>query len=330
MQNKVSLIILTKNEAQVIAQTLESVFCQKTQFDFEVIVIDSGSQDGTQEIIGRYPVKLVNIAPEEFGHGKTRNLGARLAQGEYVVFLNADATPLNNVWLQCLLKDFLLDAKIVGVYSKSIPRETCNPLRAREIIFNAAYSPETKIKYIDDYKAYQVMDFKRKRILLAFETISCVIRRSVLLAYPFDDEINFGEDLEWSKRILEEGYKVVFEPASVITHSHDFYCSLKDTLKKFFDDTKLNRTLLDSTPKQPPRIKVTTICRILRNDYRFITQLPRNRWYKLRWKLYAPLVRAAQFIGMALGCNASRLPESYQAKFSLVVESKNDGYLNKP
>ena len=82
MQIDVSIIIPTKNAGNEFDKSLSRIFTQKTKYRYEVIVIDSASTDTTLKIIAKYPVRLIKIKPEEFGHGKTRNLGAGLAKGQ--------------------------------------------------------------------------------------------------------------------------------------------------------------------------------------------------------------------------------------------------------
>ena len=80
----ISIIILTKNEAEYIGSTLDTVFGQDIDKRFEVIIIDSGSKDSTLDIARRYPVKISEIPAQDFGHGRTRNQGAGMAKGEIV------------------------------------------------------------------------------------------------------------------------------------------------------------------------------------------------------------------------------------------------------
>ena len=60
----------------------------------EVLVIDSGSRDRSREIARAAGVELLEIEPGEFGHGRTRNLGAERTSGELICFLTQDATPV--------------------------------------------------------------------------------------------------------------------------------------------------------------------------------------------------------------------------------------------
>lgn len=298
------------------------VFRQDIDKEYEVIVIDSGSQDSTLEIAKRYPVKIVEIPAGEFGHGRTRNLGAQMAGGGIAVFLNADATPRNEDWLRSLVANFKNDEKIVGAYSYTYPRPNCNPLRFWEILNEN--SNKRWVKYIENFDGnYQHMDPRDKRRILAFQTISCAIRKEFLFKYPFKD-IEFGEDLEWSKRIMEKGFKIVFEPKSTVLHSHNFYYSFIKTFKKYFDDAKLNNQLLNMWSwRNFPTLAGCIAYKILR-DISYILSLNKGIFYKIGWLFYSPVIRLAEFLGIIVGVNSQHLPCKLDSLFSLVNEVKRN------
>ncbi|GAG06643.1 unnamed protein product, partial [marine sediment metagenome] len=100
---RTSIIILTKNAGNEFEKLLDAVFSQSSK-DFEVVLIDSGSTDKTLEIAKGFPVRIHKIKPESFDHGGTRNLGAKLAKGKYLVYLTQDAIPANRMWLENLIK----------------------------------------------------------------------------------------------------------------------------------------------------------------------------------------------------------------------------------
>ena len=95
-----TIVIPVKNGGKLLVKVLDRVFTQKTEYEYEVVCVDSGSTDDSIDIMKKYPCKLFEIKPEEFGHGKTRNYGASKGVGEYILFLTQDAMPTDECWLQ--------------------------------------------------------------------------------------------------------------------------------------------------------------------------------------------------------------------------------------
>ena len=102
----VSIVIPVKNGDYWLEHTLTALLNQELDKPFEVIVIDSGSTDSSLDIIRKHPVHLIQIQPETFNHGTTRNIGVQAAKGEYVVMTVQDARPVDNQWLKHLLAGF--------------------------------------------------------------------------------------------------------------------------------------------------------------------------------------------------------------------------------
>ncbi|MGL6337900.1 MAG: glycosyltransferase family 2 protein, partial [Waterburya sp.] len=98
-----SVVIPVKNGDEFLDEVLQQVLSQKTDFAYEVIVIDSGSTDRSLEIIKNYDVNLIQIDAKKFNHGLTRNLGVQKSSGEFIAFVTQDATPVNDQWLQNLV-----------------------------------------------------------------------------------------------------------------------------------------------------------------------------------------------------------------------------------
>jgi rhamnosyltransferase len=213
-QCTVSVIIPAKNEAANIGACLDAVCRQETPFPLEIIVIDSGSSDGTTGIVRRYPaIKLVEIQPEAFGHGKTRNLGAEMSGGTFIVFLNADAVPKDNRWLTHLIDPFITDKnkEVAGVFSRHIPGDGCHLYMVRDIRASMPAAPEPIVR-----SRTGALDF------MIFSTVSCALRREVWLKYPFEPNIPIAEDQKWARLMLEKGFKIVYQPASMVYHSHNY------------------------------------------------------------------------------------------------------------
>lgn len=89
MTPRFSILMPTYNRAAFLPETLESVFAQRFA-DYELIVVDDGSSDGTPALLARYGERLRVLRQARRGPGAARNLGLAQARGEYVIFLDSD------------------------------------------------------------------------------------------------------------------------------------------------------------------------------------------------------------------------------------------------
>lgn len=113
---KISVIVLTKNEEPVIADCLESL-----KWTDEVVVVDHGSTDGTLNIIKRYGIRKIIHAPLESSFSDRRNLGAKEASGEWLLYVDADEriTPVLRQEIQAVVSKPLTESNFVAY---AIPR----------------------------------------------------------------------------------------------------------------------------------------------------------------------------------------------------------------
>ena len=236
---EVSIIILTNNAESNIHETLLMVFSQEIDKKLEVIIIDSGSTDRTLEIIKKFPgVILVQKRPDEFQHGKTRNIGGKMARGKYLVFLNGDAVPNDKKWLSSLLNNFVRDEKVVGAYSRHIPKENCHIYMALEI--SGGMGPLKEIKNFSFLSGNDLQRYMPN--LIRFSTVSCAIKKEIWNQMPLDENLPLAEDQQWGKRMLEAGYTIVYEPSSVVIHSHNY--TMRQKFKYHYSNSITFNTIL--------------------------------------------------------------------------------------
>ena len=217
----VSVVIPVKNGQRYLDSVLRAVFSQKINAKFEVIIIDSGSGDKTLDIIKQYPVRLYQIDEKKFNHGLTRNLGISKAQAKFVILTTADAIPCNNHWMEELIDDIKNDECVAGIYSRQIPHKDSHVItQIRVSRFFTSYRKrrESQMNRIEDYNK---LSPREKHRFCNFDNVSSFIRKSVWAKIPLP-KTDFSEDLEWSKKVLEAGYKIVYKPDSIVYHSHDF------------------------------------------------------------------------------------------------------------
>lgn len=218
-----SILIPVKNEAGNITKCLSGIFSQDIPDQLEVILIDSGSTDSTLEEAGVFPVRIVCIRPEEFHHARTRNLAASLASGEYLVFLAGDAFPASDTWLKAMIANFS-DPLVGAVYGRHIPKPGSQMERQQALgtlYGGAKIVKEPRSKGHLGYRYY------------LFSTVNCAIRKDIWEATKFPDTLKIGEDIGIAKRILDGGWRIIYEPQAAVFHSHDYPAG--HLFKRYFD-----------------------------------------------------------------------------------------------
>ncbi|MDI6778013.1 MAG: glycosyltransferase [Patescibacteria group bacterium] len=280
-------------------ETLEAVRKQKVDFPFEIIAIDSGSTDGTVEFLKKQPdIRFNEIPSSKFSHGGTRQKGAEMAKGEFVVFLTQDATPKNENWFGNMIRNFE-DPEVVGVCSRVIPREDAYILKKIEVnndLSGRTERIEAKIENRDDFEKLSFSE--KRRDYYFFNDVSSAVRRDYILQNPLPP-INFAEDIEFAKKALADGKKIVFEPDSIVFHSHKY--EIMRTYKRNLIDSMYHREHLGI--KNVPAMKnvFQNVAMLVRRDWREMQKYKTNFFEKLATIIYSPFIHFAEQMGQYKG-----------------------------
>jgi rhamnosyltransferase len=230
-----TVVILTFNGEKYLDEILAAVARQRFDGEVETLVIDSGSTDATLEIVARYPdVRLHEIHNSEFGHGKTRNLAAQLARGEFVVYLTHDAIPSDEYWLAEMLAPFGLFPKVEAVLGRQEPRPECAPILKYEIrrVF-ATQGPEFGTTI-----SYGSLSFERTPHHTGpaafYSDVNSAARRSTLTgSIPYRDVL-YAEDQLFGRDVLASGGFKAYASRGTVIHSNDL--TYGEYKKRLFDE----------------------------------------------------------------------------------------------
>jgi rhamnosyltransferase len=206
-----SVLIPTREPGPVVSDVLSAVFGQYAPFDFEVILVDSGSSETDLARMRSFPVQLHRIAPEQFGHGRTRNLLASLARGDVLLYLSQDAEPATSTWMATLVAS--VTGSVAGSYARQLPRPDADPLM--RFFLHATYGKEPAWRRLTEPRAPRIGD-------IFFSNVSSAIRRDVWLKVPFRENVIMSEDQYWAYDALRAGHAVVYEPSAQVYHSHNY------------------------------------------------------------------------------------------------------------
>jgi rhamnosyltransferase len=293
-----SILIPTKNGGAEFDSCLRAVYSQRNVGPLEVIVVDSGSTDETLEIAQRYPVRIERIAPEEFHHARTRNFAAGLATGQFLVCLSQDAIPASDAWLAALLGNFK-DPSVGGVYGRHIPK--LGSSIERQHTLDTIYGGERIVKEPANreklgYRYYH------------FSGANSAIRRDVWQATGFPDQFKFFEDVGIAKRILDGGWKIVYEPRASVHHSH--HHTTTQLFKRYFD--------IGYAFKQKGIWSGQTRSSMLRDAWRLLRRKLRRPEGKVSAGKFGASIRddLAKSAGLFLGVNEQYLPVALKRHLS--------------
>ena len=213
----VSVIIVSFNNEKIIGDCLSSVF-NSNYPNFEVILIDNGSTDGTLDTVKKRfgsisYLKLIGNS-ENLGYAEGCNIGAGYAEGEYLAFLNSD-TEVDPNWLNDLVKVIRSDWAIGAAQSKLLYADNHEQIWACGEFIDP-YGSTTKYAHNQEDKGQY--DYT-KEIFNCLSTAMIVRRKLFEEVGMFDPKFFlYHEDVDIGWRIWIRGYKNIFVPKSVVFH----------------------------------------------------------------------------------------------------------------
>lgn len=242
---KASVIVPTYNSEDTIKGCLNSLFNQKFDDKYEVIVVDDASLDNTLIAVEKYFVKI--LRQKHMGPAAARNLGAKNASGQILLFTDADCVPESN-WISEMCAPFK-DKQIAGVQGRYKSRQNSITARFSQYEIEERYEIMSKNRYVDFIGSY-----------------SAAYNTEVFLGEGgFDEAFSTasGEDADLSYRLESKGLKMVFAPGAVVYHEHpsDILQYLKTKFYRAFWRVALYRknpkkTIKDSYTPQMLKIQI--------------------------------------------------------------------------
>jgi rhamnosyltransferase len=214
----VSVLLLTLDAMPQLPELLRRIGEQRVDARMELVAVDSGSRDGTAELLAARADRLIRIPRERFDHGSTRNLGVEACRGERVALLVQDALPASPEWLALLVAP-LGEARVAGAFSRQVPVPGASALARAQLAGWVAAGSEPRRVRLTPQEFERLPPLERLRAC-AFDNVSSALRRDVWREHPFP-ETPIAEDVAWGKRVLLAGFELAYAPGSVVLHSHD-------------------------------------------------------------------------------------------------------------
>ena len=230
----IALVIPTLNAGRHLDRLVPALASQ-TLRPGRFLVVDSGSSDGTPEVLAQAGATVRAIAQETFDHGGTRQMAVEmLPEAEVVIFLTQDAVPADRESLANLIRPFA--EPTVGVtYGRQLPQPGAGPLASHARLFN--YPEQSHVRSLADVPRFGV------KTAFCSNSFAAYRRRALLDVGGFPAPSVHGEDMLAVAALLKGGWTVHYVADARVYHSHDYTAA--QTFRRYFDIGVLHATSWD-------------------------------------------------------------------------------------
>lgn len=206
----VSVIVCTYNRKKLLKDCLNSIFTMDyPKFRYEVIIVDGGSTDGTEELLMNFP--QIRFAIEKrFGLAFARNKGAEMAKGSIVAYTDDDCV-VDRCWLNALVSGLQSHPYYTGIGGPVYP-----------------LNPDAVPKNIQVKAALGLFEEGNKQKLVPIIlTSNSAFRREIFNKVRFDETLRTtrrgkfilsGEDVDFCQKLIETGHKILYDPHAIVYH----------------------------------------------------------------------------------------------------------------
>jgi glycosyltransferase involved in cell wall biosynthesis len=273
----------------------------------EILVIDSGSSDRSVQIARSSGVDVLEIEPSEFGHGRTRNLGAERTTGELICFLTQDATPCAG-WLAAYEEAFTLDERVGAAYGPHLPRPGTSPMIARELVeFFSTFSPDGRPRA------------QRPGDPSFLSNANACYARACWEEVRFR-ELPYSEDQAFGLDLLAAGWTKVYHPRAAVLHAHDY--AWAEFMKRYFDEYRGLRDAIDHVEPFGVRTTARHVVGSVRRDQRWMREQGAGFVARSRWIPRSAAHHGGRRVFSALGSRAEMMPP--RVRRALSIEGRED------
>jgi rhamnosyltransferase len=205
-----SIVIRTLNEARYLSQLLSGIREQNLPADqVEVLVVDSGSTDGTLEIAEDAGCRILHLTREEFSFGRSLNIGCEAATGDFLIFISGHCVPVSGSWLPSLVLPFQ-DQSVAISYGRQ------------------EGGPETKFSEHSLFRKYFPPCSGHGQSPFFCNNANLAVRRELWAEHRFDESLTGLEDMYLAKQLWLKKWQIVYVPeASVYHYHHERWAQIK-------------------------------------------------------------------------------------------------------
>jgi GT2 family glycosyltransferase len=306
----VSVAIPVRDGGAVLGRVLRALARQTVAH--ELLVCDSGSRDGSAQLARSHGARVIEIAPGEFGHGRTRNLLMRETNGDHVALLTQDAEPAGEFWLERLLGAFELADDVGLAFGPYIARPGAAPAVRGELERWFASLPPGLERADRDERLAPAAHWMGARGF--FTDANSCLSRAAWQRVPYRD-VPIAEDRVLAVDMLRAGYAKAYVPGAAVLHSHHY--STPQQLRRTFDEWRGLREIYGWREPLAPAHLLAQIRGALGEERRALDVAGVRGGARLRALTAAATHRSVRLAGGILGSRADLLPPSVRRTLSL-------------
>lgn len=220
----ISIIIPTWEASNSLPSLLASLVSQTVK-DYELIVVDSSSEDNTIDIAESYNANVIIIRRSQFDHGATRTLAVKEAEGDIIIYLTQDALLCDEYAIENIIKPFSKDSQIGAVFGKQLPYPNASVFAQHLRLFN--YSDTSYVRVLFDRQKYGI------KTVFFSDSFSAYRKAALEEIGYFKNGLIFGEDICAAADLLLKDQKIAYVANAKVFHSHNY--TICQDFRRYFD-----------------------------------------------------------------------------------------------
>ena len=211
---KVDAVIPAYKPGHDLRELVEKLLDQTVRLGRIIIINTDREFFDEKEYLIAPAVEVVHITRQEFDHAGTRDMGLRMSDADYVLFMTMDAIPKDNYLVEKLLSGFRRADNIAVSYARQLPKKDCN--RIEQITREFNYPAQSRVQTSDDIKELGIKAYFCSDVCAMYDTS---IYRSL---GGFKAPAIFNEDMVYAAGALDAGYAVSYCADALVYHSHNY------------------------------------------------------------------------------------------------------------
>ena len=211
---KVDAVIPAYKPGHDLRELVEKLLDQTVRLGRIIIINTDREYFDEKEYLIAPAVEVVHITKNEFDHAGTRDMGLRMSDADYVLFMTMDAIPKDNYLVEKLLSGFRRADNIAVSYARQLPKKDCN--RIEQITREFNYPAQSRVQTSDDIKELGIKAYFCSDVCAMYDTS---IYRSL---GGFKAPAIFNEDMVYAAGALDAGYAVSYCADALVYHSHNY------------------------------------------------------------------------------------------------------------